>query len=63
MNNHKLESLREIPGRTNNCYKCKKPAIYIYNKGRRDCKQLCLPHASECAEKYGIKLGKEDEQA
>lgn len=59
MNNHRLDPLREIPGRTNNCYigKCNKPAMYIYNKGRRDCKQLCLPHAAECAEKHGLKLG------
>jgi hypothetical protein len=56
---HKLEPLKEVPGRTHNCFvgKCHKPAVYIYNRGFRDSKQMCLPHASECAKKYGLKLG------
>lgn len=62
MKRHKLESLKEIPGRTHSCFisKCRKPATYIYNRGFRDSKQMCLPHAKEVAEKYGLKLGEED---
>ncbi len=62
MKPHRLESLKEVPGRIHNCFisKCHRPAVYIYNKGFRTSKQLCLPHAKEVAEKYGIKLGEED---
>lgn len=60
---HKIDLLIEIPGKVYNCYisKCHRPARYIYNKGFRDSKQLCLPHAKECADKYGLKLEKKDE--
>lgn len=59
---HKLDRLREIPGRTHNCFigKCHRDAVYIYNRGFRNSKQLCLPHAKEVAEKYGLKIGEDD---